>query len=85
MSIPIIQNVSHGKIELTFSIQHQKQLLSDLKLLEASITFMDFQFEPLLIDIIHHTRISSLRERNGAKRKSINFSFNFIFIVKETR
>ena len=83
MSIPTIQNVFHCKIESSFSIQHQKQLLSELVLLEGFITFMNFQFKPSLIDIIHHTCISSER-KTEAKRKSINFSFNFIFIVEQT-
>ena len=78
MSIPTIQNVFHIKIELSFFVQHRKQLLSILILLEGLITFMNFQFKPL----IHRTHISSSREKNEAKRKSINFCFNFIFIVQ---
>ena len=41
MSIPTIQNVFYGKIKLPFSIQHRKQLLSELVLLEGFITFME--------------------------------------------
>ena len=48
MSIPTTQNIFHGKIELSFFIQHQKQLLSELVLLDGFIiTFMNFQFKPL--------------------------------------
>ena len=32
---------------------------------------MNFQFKPLPIDIIHHTRISALRERMRQKKKAL--------------
>ena len=51
--------------------------------LEGFITFLDFQFKFLSIDITHRTRTNSSR-KNEAKRKSINLSFNFIFIVEQT-
>ena len=84
VKIPTIQNVFHGEIKLLFSVQHQKQLLSELVLLEGYITFTNFQFKPLPINIIHHTHISSSRDKNEAKRHWINFSFNFIFIIEQT-
>ena len=64
--------------EFSFSVQHRKQFLSELVPLEGFITFMDFQFNFLPIYIIHRTRISSSRKK-WSKRKSINFSFNFLF------
>ena len=63
---------------------HRKQLLLELVRLEDFITLTDFQFKFLPIDIIHSTRISPSRKKNEAKRKSITFSFNFIFIVEQT-
>ena len=71
MSIPTIENVFHSKIESLFFVQHQKQLLLELVLLEGFITFMNFQFKPLLIDIIHRTRISSSREKMRQNEKEL--------------
>ena len=71
MSILTIQNVLHNKIKLPFSVQHRKQLLSELVLLEGFIPFMNFLFKSLPIDIIHHTRISSSREKMKQNKKEL--------------
>ena len=71
MSIPTIQTVFHGKIELSFSVQHCKQLLSGLILLEGFINFTNFQFKPLPINIVHHTRINSSREKIRQNEKAL--------------
>ena len=54
-----------------------KTIILGLVRLEGFITFSDFQFKFLPIDIM---RINFSRK----KRKSIHFSFNFIFIIEQT-
>ena len=61
-----------------------KTILSELVLFEGFITFIDFQFQSTLINIIHYepTSISFLRKKRQ-NENALYFSFNFIFIIEE--
>ena len=61
-----------------------KTITLELVRLEGFITFSEFQFKFLPIDIIRRTRINFSRKKMRLNEKSINCSFNFIFAVEET-
>ena len=85
MSIPTIQNAFHSKIELSFPSTRVRPTPKTITLGARTFgglhNFREFSVQAL--SERYHTPCS-LREKNEAKRKSINFSFNFIFIVEQT-
>ena len=50
----------------------------------GGLQFSDFQFKFLPIDYNKLYSYQPFEKKNEAKRKSITFSFNFIFIVEQT-
>ena len=69
--------------ELSFSVQHLKQLLSGSyvwRALQLSWIFNLSSYRSISYTVL----VLTLREKNEAKQKSINFRFNFIFIVEQT-